>query len=291
MKFKIGDKVKVLYWGNFLSGQKSNIGDILIIDNFDILENRIYDNYITFTNGDRMAYNDKQISIELVKETYTLKECKDQGISIFCETFEQAGKIHQILEGRPLSKNWSYSEIEVRIGEGMKFHFNPSNSEKLAYVNKGLNVNKVIDFEQVKFEDVKKQISWEIKSGFEKAVDAIILTNKTFSVNSTSEKRLKELNVLELFCDPVFEEKKPINIDHKGIHILISDKIVANGTVVDIKELKTLIDSARVVKYVGQFSIWRCESYSQIKSFKLGCTEFTIDELKNVVKQFEEWNS
>ena len=165
-----------------------------------------------------------------------------------------------------------------------------------------LPVYPVVTIQQLEdhYFPVKKQTGWKTKKGFEIATRKICglvgseNTNQIyeFHVNSMAENALKEANVLELFCDPVFEEKKKdvvINIGSKNHKVTINDKIVVESVTIQIGELKELI--AKFKGFSRLAGNWTVSTKEYERFLSIGCGDFSIAELELVVQTYDKWNA
>lgn len=154
----------------------------------------------------------------------------------------------------------------------------------------------------------KIQVGWRVKPEFIEAASRITgnyhfkvlgayfpKLGYDFQTNSNTEKVLSNANVLELFCDGVYEEqRKPVKITGDYGYILIDKDISVNGDrIVDAKHLEDLIFNLQTTqsnflsKYSNGFTGWDVKYEASVK---IGCTSFTIQELTNILTQWKNWN-
>ena len=148
----------------------------------------------------------------------------------------------------------------------------------------------------------KKQIGWLIKNEFIYAVNKLTGQNFPlqpfghFGINSIIEEDLKGMKVLDLFCEPVFENiKQPIElfIGNNNVKVIIAKDITVDKIIVNIKEFKDILSYLKeYTTYTDKLNNWdvRVAITKEQRIYKFGCTLISLGELENVLNTWREWN-
>ncbi len=146
----------------------------------------------------------------------------------------------------------------------------------------------------------KKQTGWKIKKEYLAAVnkithcsypsDGTFLKTYDFMISSLSEEILKNHNVLELFCEPVYEEEKKdviLTIGANSHNVIINKKITVEGVNIDFIKLKEVVSKYHTNTTLSNWSVYMDNS---VRVISIGCGKFSINELNNVIREYENWN-
>ena len=148
-------------------------------------------------------------------------------------------------------------------------------------------------------ESTNKQIGWKLKKEYktsEKEIAHVHNTSYCFStykdgynflINSTTEKRYKELGTLEIWFEPVYEKNNQIHkLKHSEgeleIEFLKGEKILVEGehTYINIYFLKNTLNECSIGR-------WRVAP----ETISIGCKKgIRMDEFIELTKKFEEFN-
>lgn len=243
---------------------------------------------------------------------YTIDECFNNKIAIWCNNKEEGvalvkainpdvtspfmGGVKDGFEVFITSRNSISEHLHSNIDWQDKYNKNYFTSRTDLY-----KATKCIDFNEIDF-DMKenKQIGWIVKPEYLPTVERILgfKLNENpyghFGIKSIVEEDLANLKILDLFCTPLYkEEKSPVILNIGSQKIEISDVIKVGNVNVNISSLEGIISYYDLVyKDVSKLNDWIVQFAltEEQKVIKVGCSIFSLKELKQVIEEFNKWN-